>query len=318
MCTDEEYTDYSDIGSIHIREGIIPGKKCRMPDSMTEPNLKPLELPFCSGIVNMNGPNDSVQLIPGLTCIDEAFDSNFDKQMDETEVLQCSKYFSRGFSCVLRNNCVSASDNAFVLLKFELDSIFIEEIESNAQCPEKEMICCSLENNKLISDLKEELEFDSKIVTTPMTTITEDVLQCSKYFSRGFSCVSRKNCVSFSGDSFVLLKFELDSIFVEEIESNAQCPEKEMVCCSLENNKLISDLEKEDEFDSNQVTTPMTTFETSKLPPCSKNGPDTNDFIQIPGLTCTDVLFDANFYIESTTVLTKEINVQSRSEDIKS
>lgn len=225
MCTDEEYTDYSDIGSIHIREGLIAGKNCRMPDSMTEPNPTPLELPFCSDIATIDGPNDSVQLIPGLTCIDEEFDSNFNKQMDETEVLQCSKYFSRGFSCVSRKNCVSVSDNSFVQLKFELDSIFIEEIESNAQCPEKEMICCFLENNKLIDDLEKELEFDY-----------------------------------------------------------------------------------------NQVTTPMTTLETSKLPPCSKNGPDTNDFIQIPGLTCTDEVFDANFYIESTTILTKGINVQSRSE----
>ena len=71
-------------------------------------------------------------------------------QPSDGEILLCSNYASKGFSCVTKDNCPDKSlgrnSNVFPRGDESLDQIFREEIEENAQCPEKRMICCNIED----------------------------------------------------------------------------------------------------------------------------------------------------------------------------
>ena len=71
-------------------------------------------------------------------------------QPSDGEILLCSNYASKGFSCVTKDNCPDKSlgrnSNVFPKADESLDQIFREEIEENAQCPEKRMICCNIED----------------------------------------------------------------------------------------------------------------------------------------------------------------------------
>merc|ERR1712156_173407 len=69
----------------------------------------------------------------------------------------------------------------------------------------------------------------------------EGTLQCSNFFERGFSCVSKESCSTsqIGSNDIIILKEETledsEEILRDELFERAQCPENGMVCCYNEN-----------------------------------------------------------------------------------